>query len=147
MKKLITAAIAFNLFMATTANALPVCYSMTEDGDITDLSHMCPASEQPVTISARRAPEPAVEAAIESPKATFQVRRINRTNWTATGTVSFSRTAANPGDRVVPYLRYAGVEELTSLPAVTYIRGDRRTDITFSVIPGTSLGEVEGGVR
>ena len=146
MKKLITAAIAFTLSMATTANALPVCYSMTEDGDITDLSHMCPASEQPVTISARRAPEPAVEAAIESPKATFQVKRINTTNWTATGTVSFSR-AAEPGDRVVPYLRYAGVEELTSLPAVTYIRGNRRTEITFNVTPGTSTSEVEGGVR
>ena len=146
MKKLITAAIAFTLSMATTANALPVCYSMTEDGSITDLSHMCPASEQPVTIAARRSPElPAVEVATESPKATFQVRRINRTNWTATGTVNFSR-AAEPGDRVVPYLQYEDGREV-SLPAVTYERGNRRTEITFNVVPGTSTSEIEGGVR
>ena len=144
MKKLITA-IAFTLSMATTANALPVCYSMTEDGSITDLSHMCP-SEQTVTIAARRSPElPAVEVATESPKATFQVRRINRTNWTATGTVNFSR-AAEPGDRVVPYLQYEDGRQ-ASLPAVTYERGNRRTEITFNVTPGTSTSEVDGGVR
>ena len=139
--------LALVLGVSTPAISNPFCYMVTPQGELINLESMCSISEPQPAIaandSAETTPNAVESGAAQSSIASFQVTNIAR-DGKAKGRVTFTR-AAEEGSTVSPYVVFADGRR-QPVGSVTRTRGQRRVDIEFSLPPGTTTSEVEGGI-